>query len=52
MRAYWEAEQGKEAPYARVPDVELDSPKLSGNWTTRTFAERVQRRYKDCLQRN
>ncbi len=51
VRAAYAEETGKEAPYARVPDVSLDSPKLRGDWTTSTFAERVKRRYGDCLKR-
>lgn len=52
VRASWSAEhEGAEPVYARVPDVALDSPKLSGQWSTRTFAERADRRYEDCLKR-
>ena len=51
VRADYAALTGKEAPYARVPDVSLDSPKLKGDWSTATFAERVKKRYTDCLKR-
>lgn len=42
---------GRAPAEAIVPEVTLDSPKLSGTWTTATFAERVARRYADCLGR-
>ena len=51
VRASWAEKHGSEPPYARVPDVALDSPKLSGQWTTRFFAEKVQGRYETCLAR-
>ena len=51
VRASWAEEHGREPAYARVPDVALDSPKLSGQWTTRFFAEKVQGRYESCLVR-
>ena len=51
VRADYAAMAGKEAPYARIPDVSLDSPKLKGDWSTATFAERVKKRYTDCLKR-
>ena len=52
VRAAWSAERDGTAPaYAVVPDVALDSAKLKGRWTTGDFAERVQRRYDDCLRR-
>jgi hypothetical protein len=31
VRAAWEQKAGKKAPYARIPNVTLSSPKLSGN---------------------
>jgi hypothetical protein len=52
--AIWDVVMGgtaEERPYARVPMVQLDSPKLKGAWTTASFAERVQRRYAACLGR-
>ncbi len=51
LRADYAARFGEAPPYARVPDVALDSPKLKGGWTTRTFAERVRRRWTACLER-
>lgn len=44
-------ERHQETPYAIVPRVQLDSPKLQGTWTTASFAERVQRRYDACRAR-
>ncbi|MCP4805520.1 MAG: DUF1615 family protein [Proteobacteria bacterium] len=52
VRQTWsDQHEGAEPAYARVPDVALDSPKLSGQWSTKTFAERADRRYEDCLKR-
>lgn len=51
VRAAYRDAHGEPA-YARVPSVTLDSPKLNGQWTTASFANRVQRRYEDCLKRN
>ena len=50
--ADWASSHGGKAPvYARIPEVTLDSPKLKGQWTTRDFAERVDKRYRACMQR-
>lgn len=51
VRGSWAEKHGREPDYARVPDVALDSPKLSGQWTTRFFADKVDKRYRDCLAR-
>lgn len=45
----WRAKFGKEPAYARLPDVKLDSPKLSRDLTTAWFARAVQRRYDACV---
>lgn len=47
-RAY----QGKygEAPYARLPGVEIKSPKITSKFTTAQFATRVNSRYVSCLK--
>ncbi len=37
---------------ARIPDIAFDSPKITRDWTTRGFAESVQRRYRACLARS
>jgi len=50
VSAAWSAEHGP-VRYAAVPSVTLDSPKLSGTWTTATFAERTERRYRACRKR-
>ena len=38
------------AAFAAVPDIALNSPKLSRGFTTRRFAESVDRRYKACMK--
>jgi hypothetical protein len=47
----YEQATGEPMPGPMVPQVTLDSPKLSGSWTTEVFATRTQRRYDDCLRR-
>lgn len=47
----WAEGHGEAAPYSEVPQVTLDSPKLSGTWTTAVFAQRTERRYRACLAR-
>jgi hypothetical protein len=42
-------EMGKEPDYAVLPQVILDSPKLSRKRSTAWFAEAVDRRYQTCL---
>lgn len=42
---------GKEAAYARLPEVSLDSPKLRRDLTTEWFATNVKRRYDACMAR-
>lgn len=48
VRAAWEAKSRKTAPYARLPDVALSSPKLSRPRTTAWFATSVKKRYDLC----
>jgi hypothetical protein len=38
------------APFAVVPDIKLNSPKLSRSFTTRRFAESVNKRYQACMK--
>ncbi len=38
------------AAFASVPDIVLSSPKLSRGFTTRRFAESVDRRYQACMK--
>jgi len=51
VRDAWQRRTGKAAPYARVPEVTLTSPKMSRTRTTAWFAESVKRRYAACRQR-
>ena len=51
VRDAWQQRTGKAAPYARVPQVTLSSPKLSRTRTTAWFAESVTRRYGACRRR-
>jgi hypothetical protein len=51
IRALARTRTGREPAYARLPDVHLDSIKLSGDRTTAWFAQGVDRRYQACLAR-
>jgi hypothetical protein len=51
VRDAWAQRTGRPAPYARIPDVTLSSPKLSRTLTTAWFAASVKRRYVACRQR-
>ena len=42
---------GKPVVRARVPDIALDSPKISRKLTTAWFADRVEARWKHCMAR-
>jgi hypothetical protein len=48
VRDEWSHVKGKPAPYAKVPNVDLSSPKLSKPRTTSWFATSVKRRYDAC----
>ena len=45
----WKKKHGRDAPYARLPEVTLRSPKLSRELSTAWFARSVQKRYDACL---
>jgi len=42
---------GKPVPRARVPDIALESPKITRKLTTAWFAGRVEARWKACMAR-
>jgi hypothetical protein len=52
-RVFELAQQRRDAalPRAIVPNIRLKSPKITRNLTTQWFAERVETRYRRCLQR-
>jgi hypothetical protein len=45
------AGSGRPLPRARVPDIALQSPKITRKLTTAWFASRVDARWKACMQR-
>jgi hypothetical protein len=51
VREAWRRRTGRAAPYARLPDVTLSSPKLSRTRTTAWFARSVNGRYAACRRR-
>lgn len=51
IRRLYKEKTGKEPAYARLPEVELDSIKLSGKKTTAWFAQNVKKRYDACITR-
>lgn len=51
VRRLWTERTGRAPLEAQVPEVVLDSPKLSGTWTTATFAQRTRDRHARCVAR-
>lgn len=51
VRSTYRTKLGKTPSYARVPDVALDSPKITKPRTTAWFASSVEKRYEACLAR-
>ncbi|HLW23017.1 MAG TPA: DUF1615 domain-containing protein [Steroidobacteraceae bacterium] len=43
---------GRAAPYAVIPSIRLQGPKLHSRLTTEWYAHRVDERYQRCLQRS
>jgi len=52
VREAWEAKKGRKPIYARIPEVELVSPKLLRKLSTSWFANRVKQRYLSCRSRD
>lgn len=50
LRDRFSATNKTPAAFAAIPDIELNSPKLSRNFTTRRFAESVNKRYQACMK--
>ena len=44
------AKTGQKAPYAMIPQIRLESPKLSRNMTTERFARAVMARHERCMK--
>lgn len=44
----WAKKMGRDAPYARLPDLAIDSPKLLRSRSTAWFAKSVKARYDRC----
>ena len=51
VRRSYEERTRQVANYARIPDLALDSPKMTKPRTTAWFAESVERRFRECLKR-
>jgi hypothetical protein len=50
VSARYARKTGKAAPYAMVPQIKLESPKLSRSMTTERFARAVLARYERCMK--
>lgn len=51
VKEAWKGKHGRNAPYAMLPNVSLDSPKMRGGRSTAWFASQVKRRYVACRAR-
>jgi hypothetical protein len=51
LRDLYRREIGSEAPYAIIPDITLESVKITRIFTTEQFAQQVDRRYQSCVRR-
>jgi hypothetical protein len=49
---HYEATSKQKAPYAIMPKVVISGPKLSRDYNTNWYAERVNGRYLQCMQRS
>ncbi len=51
IKAKFEEKTGSDAPYAIMPKVVISGPKLSRDYNTNWFAERVNGRYQNCMSK-
>jgi 5-methylcytosine-specific restriction endonuclease McrBC regulatory subunit McrC len=51
IKAKYEQKTGSDAPYAIMPKVVISGPKLSRDYNTNWFAERVNGRYQNCMSK-
>lgn len=51
LKSAYRKAMGVAPSYARLPDVALDSPKLSRKLSTAWFARNVDKRFQSCMQR-
>ena len=50
LRDRFAATTKQPAAFAALPEIALNSPKLSRSFTTRRFAESVNKRYQACMK--
>jgi Protein of unknown function (DUF1615) len=50
LRQRYQVLKKTKAPFASMPDIALNSPKLKRTFTTARFAESVNRRYQACIK--
>ncbi|MCB1941052.1 MAG: DUF1615 family protein, partial [Candidatus Accumulibacter sp.] len=51
LYALADANGGARQPRERLPQIDLESPKITRRLTTEWFAKRVDSRYRSCLER-